>query len=121
MEYKNKSASLTPGFTFPRKGENDLDDVRSADQRVSACVGSYDLDDRYSMVKKLEKKHPEWNYKGLTTFYGGKKDNTKLVDNGVPGPDTYNPDPRYPVPSFLIKDRQNKSKTGGDLANVGPA
>ena len=59
MEYKNKSASLTPGFTFPRKGENVVDDVRSADQRVSACVGSYDLDDRYSMVKKLEKKNED--------------------------------------------------------------
>jgi hypothetical protein len=51
MEYKNKSASLTPGFTFPRKGENPLEVFGSAEKIITASVGSYDLDDKYSMVK----------------------------------------------------------------------
>lgn len=34
----------------------------------------------------------------------------KLVDNMVPGAGTYDPDPKHPVPSYLIKSGENVSR-----------
>ena len=70
MEYKNKSASLTPGFTFPRKGENPLEVFGSAEKIITASVGSYDLDDKYSMVKNIP-----------TITLDGKKLITKITED----------------------------------------
>jgi|688.fasta_scaffold447651_2 hypothetical protein len=57
------------------------------------------------MVKTLEKKNSAWYHNSLTTFYGGKKDGTKIIDNGVPGPGAHNAERKFSVPTFLIKQR----------------
>lgn len=44
------------------------------------------------------------------TFYGGKLESPRLVDNLIPGPGTYDPDPKHPMPSYRIKDKQNFSR-----------
>jgi len=44
-----------------------------------------------------------------------------LIDNGNPAPNAYNPDQKDSIPSYLIMQRQSKSKTGDVVRTVGPA
>ena len=74
------------------------------------------------MAYKLLKKYETFAFK--STFYGGVDcDPTKLYDNLNPGPGTHDPNPHYPVPSYLIKDKQNFSRNAEkdkDFEPVGP-
>ncbi len=54
--------------------------------------------------------------------FGGRNESEKL-DNGVPGPGQYQPDPKYPVPGFYIVSATNKRREemgDDDKEPVGP-
>ena len=60
----------------------------------------------YNLLKKYENFHLAQG-----TFYGGKVETSKLVDNGNPGMGTYDPLDQFKPPSYLIK----KKKTIAEL------
>ena len=74
------------------------------------------------MSYQLMKKYEHFQLPG--TFYGGKMETAKLVDNLVPGAGTYDPDPRHPVPSYLIKGIENFSRNKNkdqERKSIGPS
>ena len=69
----------------------------------------------YNLLKKYENFHLAQG-----TFYGGKVETSKLVDNGNPGMGTYDPLDQFKPPSYLIKKKENHSRIDAKKNPPGP-
>ena len=82
----NRSRAMEPGFTFPA-GSRDAQKPDTA-KNVDLGPGSHD---------------PRLPKSGTSRrFLGGSLGVKPLIDNGVPGPGTYVPEPIESIPSFKI-------------------
>jgi len=85
----NRSKAMEPGFTFPT-GSRDASQPQSS-KNYDLGPGSHD--------PKLPKSSTS------RRFLGGSLGIKALVDNGVPGPGTYQPEELITVPSYKISKK----------------
>lgn len=108
LEFKNENVRnqkhLKPDSNFPL-------DARFRGQSTSAALnpgpGQYNPDQSKPKFQK--------------SMLGGKIGESKNYDNYVPGPGTYDMEPKDPIPSFKIMPEQNSNGLAGDRQNsTGP-